>query len=138
MREWSVARLGYLVNSEPRVAFALDPHLDGSADPARVQEAFLGLQNRRNWNAMIDLVRDENGARAGELVELTTPTLLLWGELDQAYPPATFGSTFEDRIPAARLIVVDGAGHYPHEQAPARVAEEILAFHRGGLAATGR
>lgn len=137
MREWSVARLGYLVNSEPRVASALDPHFDGGADPERVKEVFLGLQNRGNWNAMIDLVRDENGARAGELSGLRAPTLLLWGELDQAYPPATFGATFAERIPAARLIVVPGAGHYPHEQTPARVAQAILAFHRGGLGAPG-
>ena len=137
MREWSVARLGYLVNSEPRVASALDPHFDGGADPERVKEVFLGLENRGNWNAMIDLVRDENGARAGELAGLQPPTLLLWGELDQAYPPATFGATFAERIPAARLVVVPGAGHYPHEQTPARVAQAILAFHRGGLTAPG-
>ena len=132
MREWSVARLGYLVNSEPRVASALDPHFDGAADPERVHEVFLGLENRVSWNAMIDLVRDENGGRAAELAGLGAPTLLLWGEFDQAYPPPTFGRTFEERIPDARLVVVEGAGHYPHEQAPARVAREILAFHRGG------
>ena len=44
MREWSVARLGYLLNSEDRVAFALDPHFDGAADEDRVREVFLGLE----------------------------------------------------------------------------------------------
>ena len=129
MREWSVARLGYLVNSEPRVASALDPHFDGGADPERVREVFLGLENRANWNAMIDLVRDENGERAADLAALRAPTLLLWGEHDKAYPPAAFGRTFEERIPDARLVVIEGAGHYPHEQDPGRVAREILAFH---------
>jgi len=138
MREWSVARLGYLVNSEPRVASALDPHFEGGADPERVKEVFLGLENRGNWNAMIDLVRDENGARAGELSGMKAPTLLLWGELDQAYPPDTFGATFAERIPAARLVVIPGAGHYPHEQTPALVAEAIRTFHRQGLASVGR
>lgn len=133
MREWSVARLGYLVNSEPRVGSALDPHFEGAADPERVHEVFLGLENRGNWNAMVDLVRDENGGRAAELARLAAPTLLLWGELDQAYPPETFGTTFAERIPAARLTVIEGAGHYPHEQRPARVARELLSFHRGGL-----
>ncbi len=138
MREWSVARLGYLANSEPRVASALDPHFDGGADPGRVREVFLALQNRGNWNAMIDLVRDENGARAMELVGLGAPTLLIWGELDQAYPPDTFGATFAERIPSARLVVVEGAGHYPHEQAPATVAREILSFHRSTAAPANR
>lgn len=132
MREWSVARIGYLANSEPRVGSALDPHFDGKADPGRVHEVFLGLENRGNWNAMIDLVRDENGEREHELASLQMPTLLIWGEHDEAYPPQTFGRTFEERIPDARLVVVEGAGHYPHEQRPKRVADELLAFHRGG------
>ncbi len=133
MREWSVARLGYLANSEPRVASALDPHFNGHADPERAHEVFLGLQNRSNWNAMIDLVRDDNGDREHDLTKIQAPTLLLWGEHDEVYAPTTYGRTFEERIPNAQLVVIDGAGHYPHEQEPARVAKEILAFHRAGL-----
>jgi len=134
MRDWSVARYGYLLNSEERVAFALDPHFDGAADQDRVRETFLGLENRGNWNAMIDLVRDENGARKDDLGSLAMPTLLIFGEHDQAYPPETFGREFEERIPNARLEVIEGAGHYPHEQRPAEVAGLILNFHRRGLA----
>lgn len=129
MREWSVARLGYLLNSEDRVAFALDPHFDGAADEERVREVFLGLENRTNWGAMIDLVRDENGERAGDLVRIEAPTLLVFGELDQAYSPAAFGAEFERRIPDARLEVIAGAGHYPHEQEPALVAGLLQEFH---------
>lgn len=132
MREWSVARLGYLLNSEERVAFALDPHFEGNADDERVREVFLGLENRTNWGAMIDLVRDENGERADELVNLSMPTLLIFGEHDQAYAPETFGREFERLIPDARLEVIAGAGHYPHEQRPAEVAGLILDFHRRG------
>lgn len=130
MRERSVARLGYLINSEERVASALDPHFEGAADPQRVREVFLGLENRTNWNAMIDLVRDEDGGRADDLGRITAPTLLLFGEHDQAYPPERFGREFERRIPGARLVVIPGAGHYPHEQRPTEVGELILDFHR--------
>lgn len=132
MRDWAVARYGYLLNSEERVKFALDPHFDGAADPGRVREVFLGLESSVNWNAMIDLVRDENGARAEDLAGLAMPTLLLWGETDQAYAPETFGKAFEEAIPDARLVVFEGAGHYPHEQEPAGVARELIAFHREG------
>lgn len=131
MRNWAVARVGYVLNSEERVASALDPHFDGGADEQRVREVFLGLENRTNWNAMIDLVRDENGGRAGDLGRITAPTLLVFGERDQAYPPERFGREFERRIPDARLEVIEGAGHYPHEQRPERVGELVLAFHRG-------
>lgn len=133
MRDWWVARYGYLLNSEERVAFALDPHFDGAADKERVRETFLGLENRGNWNAMIDLVRDENGERKDDLNTLQMPTLLIFGEHDQAYPPETFGSEFEERIPDARLHVIAGAGHYPHEQRPEEVAALILGFHRNGF-----
>ena len=129
MREWGVARLGYLLNSEDRVAFALDPHFDGAADEDRVREVFLGLENRTNWGAMIDLVRDENGERAGDLGRVAAPTLLVFGELDQAYSPGAFGAEFERRIPDARLEVIEGAGHYPHEQDPAAVGRLLLEFH---------
>lgn len=132
MRDWSVARLGYLLNSEERVAMALDPHFDGAADPGRVHEVFLGLENRGNWNAMIDLVRDENGERQHDLAKIQAQTLLIWGEHDEAYPPETFGRVFDERIPSSRFVVVEGAGHYPHEQQPALVAAEILSLHQQG------
>lgn len=132
MRDWGfAARLGYLLNSEPRVASALDPHFEGGADDGRVHEVWLGLENRGNWNAMIDLVRDENGGREDELGDLAAPTLLVFGEHDEAYPPEVFGREFERRIPDARLEVVEGAGHYPHEQRPAEVARLLSAFASG-------
>ena len=129
MREWRVARLGYLANSEARVAYALDPHFDGAADKGRVHEVYLSLENAGNWNAMIDLVKDESGERELDLARVKAKTLLIWGEHDGAYAPETFGRVFEERIPDARLVVVEGAGHYPHEQEPGLVAAEILAFH---------
>ena len=132
MREWRIARLGYLANSEPRVAFALDPHFDGAAKKGRVHEVYLGLKNSANWNAMIDLVKDEGGEREGDLAKIQAPTLLIWGEHDEAFAPGTFGRTFEERIPSARLVVVEGAGHYPHEQEPAFVAQQVLDFHLSG------
>lgn len=132
MREWGfAARLGYLLNSEPRVGHALDPHFDGGAPAERVREVFLCLENRGNWNATIDLARDEEGSRADELGSLVQPTLLVFGEGDIAYPPDTFGTEFARRIPDARLEVVEGAGHYPHESDPLVVARLIDAFARG-------
>ena len=97
-----------------------------------MHEVFLGLQNAANWNAMIDLVKDENGERQDDLAKIQAKTLLIWGEHDEAYGPEAFGRVFEEHIPDAELIVVEGAGHYPHEQEPALVAAKILAFHLEG------
>ena len=86
--------------------------------------------NRDNWHAMIDLARDENGTRSPELATLEQPTLLLWGAQDVAYRPERFGELFRDAIPDARLVLLEGTGHYPHEEQPAVVARAIAAFAR--------
>ena len=130
MREWSVARLGYLLTARTGVAFALDPHFDGAADEDRVREVFLGLENRTNWGAMIDLVRDENGERAGDLGRIAAPTPRLRGA----------GSGVLARDVRGRVRAADprraprgdrGAGHYPHEQDPAAVGRLLLEVPRG-------
>jgi pimeloyl-ACP methyl ester carboxylesterase len=61
---------------------------------------------------------------------LRQPALLLWGAEDVAYRPERFGALFRDTIPDARLVLIEGAGHYPHEEKPAEVARAIAAFAR--------
>ncbi|SDG45961.1 Pimeloyl-ACP methyl ester carboxylesterase [Lentzea fradiae] len=58
---------------------------DGAFDPARVRE---------------------------QIGKLDVPTLLLAGELDVSLPPRR-AREFADLFPRARLVVQDGAGHYP-------------------------
>ncbi len=57
------------------------------------------------------------------------PTLLIWGARDQVLPVSD-GEFHRARIPGARLEVVEDCGHLPHEEAPARVNQLILDFHR--------
>lgn len=131
MREHGLAKLGWLLNSRERVRGALQPHFRAPVDDQRVEEVYLVCANADNWHAMIDLARDENGARSSELAGLRQPTLLLWGERDVAYRPERFGQRFADTIPDARLVLVPDAGHYPQEEQPAFVARELAAFARG-------
>jgi pimeloyl-ACP methyl ester carboxylesterase len=131
MREMSLAKIGWLLNSRERVRFALQPHFQAPVEPERLEEVYLVCANRDNWHAMIDLARDENGLRSPELARLAQPALLLWGEKDVAYRPERFGQLFAETIPDARLVLVPNAGHYPQEEAPGFVAREIAAFARG-------
>lgn len=128
MRDWGVARIGWMLNSRDRIAHAVQPHFAAPVPRERLEEYYLVCCNSDNWNAMIDLVRDETGGRAEELDTLTQPTLLLWGARDIAYRPERYATEFARRIPGARLVLVEDAGHYPHEERPARVASEIRAF----------
>ena len=127
MRENSLAGWGWLLNSRSRIESALAPHFR-EVPPERVEEMFQICRNAHNWRAMVDLARDENGDRAAELPALLTPVLLLWGADDLAYPPATTAQRFASDLPDARLVVLPATGHYPQEERPERVVEELRRF----------
>lgn len=128
MRSNPFARWGYVLNSRSRIRRALSPHyLDGVSD-ARVDEVYFLCANRDNWRAMVDLARDENGERQADLGRLGQPTLLVWGAEDLAYPVEGVARRFERTIPTSRLVVIEGTGHYPHEERPRAVAGALVEF----------
>jgi pimeloyl-ACP methyl ester carboxylesterase len=57
------------------------------------------------------------------------PTLLIWGAEDRIAPPV-YAEEFARQIPGAKVETVKGAGHAPHLEQPAAVAESIRAFLR--------
>jgi pimeloyl-ACP methyl ester carboxylesterase len=63
--------------------------------------------------------------------EITTPTLVLWGELDAWLVPE-FGRRLAGAIPYARLAPVPDAGHFIPEDQPAAVAKALASFFAGG------
>ena len=127
MRENGLADYGWILNSRKRIDAALAPHFE-VVPPDRVDEFYLVCGNAHNWEAMIDLARDENGTRAAEIPNLAMPVLLLWGADDLAYPPAVYAERFHADIPRSELVVLERTGHYPHEERPARTVEEMRAF----------
>jgi pimeloyl-ACP methyl ester carboxylesterase len=56
------------------------------------------------------------------------PTLLLWGADDRFVTAATYGDAYRRAIPGARLLTIDGAGHFPHLEAPEPFVERVAAF----------
>lgn len=61
------------------------------------------------------------------LPAITTPTLVLVGELDRETPPS-YSQYLVDHLPNARLQVVPGAGHLLSSEAPEQV-NRLLAEH---------
>ncbi|MEV0697520.1 alpha/beta hydrolase [Saccharopolyspora sp. NPDC050389] len=61
------------------------------------------------------------------LKTLTTPTRIVWGAEDRWQPPA-FARRLAEDIPNAQLSIIPGAGHFPMEDNPLRIAEEIRTF----------
>ncbi len=58
---------------------------------------------------------------------IQAPTLLLWGEQDQMIPVAN-AQDYLKAMPNARLVVLPGVGHVPHEEAAAAGLAALQAF----------
>ncbi len=108
------------------------------ADPTRITaqqvdryfELTLRDGNRRALGQRLRQMKIGEGAE--RIAAIRQPTLILWGAEDRLVPLAV-GREFERRIPGSRLVVLDGLGHVPQEEDPARSVAPVLAFL--GLAA---
>lgn len=68
---------------------------------------------------------------AAQLPNVACPALIVMGTLDPDWPdPRAEAAGIAGLLPAGtgRLVMIDGAGHYPHAQYPAQTAEAIIAF----------
>jgi len=82
-----------------------------------------GSEDYRQAGAMRGtLVRLVNEDARYLLPKIAAPTLLIWGELDDATPVAD-GKLMERLIPDAGLVVFPGAGHFAY-------ADDLGRFHR--------
>jgi pimeloyl-ACP methyl ester carboxylesterase len=64
------------------------------------------------------------------LHRIKLPALIVWGDHDKIMPPP-YAALWRERLPDARLVVVNECGHLPHiEQAPF-VTGHVLDFLEG-------
>ncbi|WP_375206819.1 alpha/beta fold hydrolase [Hyphococcus sp.] len=70
---------------------------------------------------------DREPGYAERVGEITAPTLLIWGKEDQVVY-VTAATTFDERMPNAEVVIYEGVGHIPMEEAPDRTAADIDAF----------
>lgn len=63
------------------------------------------------------------------LSQLELPTLILWGAEDRVIP-ASNGRAAAAAQPSARLVILPGAGHLPHQEKPREVLRAILSDER--------
>ena len=80
--------------------------------------------------ALLQLVsgRGERREATPELLAgITTPTLVMHGELDKVIP-AVHGEQFAAAIPGAQLMLYPGVGHLPQEEIAELSASDLRAF----------
>jgi len=65
------------------------------------------------------------------LPRIVAPTLVLWGSGDRFAPPL-YGELFASKIPGARLVAIEGAGHLIGLERPEPYAAAVLRFGRSG------
>jgi haloalkane dehalogenase len=59
-----------------------------------------------------------------------TPTLVVWGMKDSAFRPNQL-ARWRQALPHAAVVELPAAGHWPHEEEPARVLAEVSGFIDG-------
>ena len=81
--------------------------------------------NRRA--AAIAAMTDRTLAASALVSEIDAPTLIIWGAEDQLIY-ASAAQTFDERMLNADVVIYEGVGHLPMEEAPQRTALDIDAF----------
>jgi len=79
------------------------------------------------FRATLDVAADDV---RGDLRRVTAPTLVVCGGRDALVPPSV-GEIVRRELPAAELVVVEGAAHVPMVERPEACAGALLAFLDG-------
>lgn len=61
------------------------------------------------------------------LHRISVPTYVIWGKEDKILPSA-YAQLWKERVPGARVTVIEACGHLPHVEQPAETAEKVAAF----------
>jgi proline iminopeptidase len=90
---------------------------------------FYGLQSKLQPEAMIfgETVVLKNWTVMNRLGEINVPTLVMAGREDFIYPPE-HQEELAAGIPNARLVLIDRAGHNPHDEQTAETLAAIRSF----------
>ena len=103
-------------------------------DLREVWRSYVSLFDAEARQAFVYTVRtaiDLGGQRATAVDRLylaaKIPTLILWGDQDPMIP-VKHGQDAHAAIPGSRLVVFEGAGHFPHIDAPLRFVREVVDF----------
>jgi pimeloyl-ACP methyl ester carboxylesterase len=98
-----------------------DTELDHSITRALIDGS---LRARRTAAAGMDVIHRDLSPAAGRIDALT---LVIWGRRDGAVP-VEYARHALDAIPGSRCVVLDGSGHLPMLDEPARFSRAVLDF----------
>ena len=90
-------------------------------------------ENRQAFVRTMRAVLDPGGQSVSAIDRLYlaahVPTLIIWGDRDRIIP-ISHAYQAHDALPQSTLAVIEGAGHYPHVESPARFVAVLVDFLR--------
>jgi len=100
----------------------------GIVDDAMIDRYWELLRFPGNREATVLRARmDREPAMADRVGDIKVPTLILFGKKDRLINP-TAAQTFNERIAGSEVVLLDGIGHLPMEEAPDETAAAISDF----------
>ena len=114
-------------HDNPRLPRSAIDRIYDASRPRRTKRAVLKLYRATPASAM--------GALRDPLRALDRPALVVWGTAD-AYIPWQQAERQRESFPSARIELLEGLGHWPFIEDPARVSEAVLPFLRAQVHAT--
>ena len=104
---------------------------------AQEWDAYAALTEPENRHPFVRTLRsviDVNGqaVSAHDRLYLSArlPTLIVWGGRDHIIP-ADHAAAAHEAIPGSRLVIFEGAGHFPHVEEPAAFVDAVVEFVDG-------
>ncbi len=98
----------------------------------KLVDRYYDLLNREgNPEAFLSLANSKYKSRSNKLKDIKAPTLIIWGE-DDNWVPLENGYWFQVCIPNSKLIIYEGVGHIPMEEAPKLTASDVRSFLKCG------
>ena len=110
-----------IAHDNPRLPPSAIDHIYEASRDGRTKRAVLKLYRATPASAM--------GALRLPLRELDRPALVVWGT-DDAYIPWQQAERQRESFPSARIELLEGLGHWPFLEDPARVSELVIPFLR--------
>ena len=80
------------------------------------------------WDAFVQTTRTSHAAAEARLGEVAAPVLVVMGDHDPDFRDPAAEAAFIGARLGARVVLVPGAGHYPHAEYPELVTPEIARF----------
>ena len=80
-----------------------------------------------NRQAFIDRVHTHHKDISDRIKEIQCPTLIMWGSED-TWVDVENAERFHQDIPDSQLIMYEGVGHVPMEEAPMETVKDVVAF----------